>query len=68
LSSYFKESLSLDNIHKGCRLVEIVLKYIDPSLYNKLKNKMKITSCIRGRSPLLTIKKFQLVSQVKPRS
>lgn len=41
LSSYFKESLSLDNIHKGCRLVEIVLKYIDPSLYNKLNKKMK---------------------------
>jgi cell cycle arrest protein BUB2 len=40
LSSYFKESLSLDNIHKGCRLVEVVLKYIDPSLYSKLNKKL----------------------------
>lgn len=41
LSGYFNESLALDNIHKGCKLVENVLKYIDPSLYAKLNKKMK---------------------------
>lgn len=35
LSNYYNKSLSLDRIHRGCKLVEIVLSKIDPKLYKK---------------------------------
>lgn len=35
LNNYYNESLSLDRIHKGCKLVETVLSKIDPKLYKK---------------------------------
>ncbi|OBA24922.1 hypothetical protein HANVADRAFT_54225 [Hanseniaspora valbyensis NRRL Y-1626] len=35
LNNYYNESLSLDRIHNGCKLVETVLSKIDPKLYKK---------------------------------